>query len=485
MIQIILVLFIIYLIYSFIKKNQKSHNDQLPFALPVLGHVHLFGTEPIHRALMNLMNRMKIKNLKVWFGDNHTLIVMDPVLLREIYINNFDIFSSRFHSPVLEWASDGYRGISGSSGEEWKQNKSKVISAFSNTNIKKSMHVLEDQCQKFIKALESHCTTSELFNPRSYCQKYTMNVLTKSIYSLEVPYNDTKTKESERVSHLLKCMDKSFKITGEFSPLDMFEIIAPFRRLYLTWFRPEQQIAKAYIRDIYNDHLSTFDKENPRDLMDHLISVTDTNSKDEVDNLCRIGMELMAAGSETSSSTIEWFIILMANYPNIQEKLYAEVKEITLTNGMITLSNRQSTPYVNACIKESMRYKPTGPFNLPRIASQDITLHDVFIPKGTQILHFHYGMCQSEEYWLSPNEFLPERFINNNHSDTFKPFSLGTRNCVGVNLAQDELYLAIANMLLNFKISPPFENTKIDETELLGLTFHCNPFNIKFEKRIK
>ncbi|KYR00916.1 hypothetical protein DLAC_11534 [Tieghemostelium lacteum] len=130
-----------------------------------------------------------------------------------------------------------------------------------------------------------------------------------------------------------------------------------------------------------------------------------------------------------------------------------------------------------------MRYRPAGLFNLPRLTNQDITVDDLFIPKGTQFLFFQYGHCKSEEYWESPNEFIPERFIKNSHSDIFYPFSLGQRSCVGINLAQDTLYLAISNLFLNFKITPPIENTILDDIEVLGLTLHCKPYNIKIEKR--
>lgn len=81
---------------------------------------------------------------------------------------------------------------------------------------------------------------------------------------------------------------------------------------------------------------------------------------------------------------------------------------------------------------------------------------DVHIPKGTYITIQPYCIHRDGEYFPEPNTFKPERFIEKpaeSHS-AFMPFGLGPRHCVGMRFAQNELRIAIAKLLLNFRLVP-------------------------------
>ncbi|KYR03142.1 hypothetical protein DLAC_00642 [Tieghemostelium lacteum] len=486
--NILFLLLVFYFVYDYNKKNKRYKNELTLRALPVLGHLHLLSRR-VHESLFNLMNQYKIKTIRLWLGDNPTLVVMDPEILQEIYVKNFSNFNDRFELPVMKWSSNDYRTLTCAAGQDWKDTKSMVIRVFSNIKIRQVSHIFEDQCQKMIKAMKNQ--NGSAINIKPFTQKYTFNNLCKYLYSLEIPYDNTNVANYQKIEGLLKSILKIWEIsTIKFA--DMFKFLSPLRDVYFSLFRPEISILKKYINEIFQDHLKTIDYENPRDLMDILITELDIKKHPEnISKIEDVGFDLLIAGYESSNLTVQWVILMIANYPEVQEKMYVEIKSIIdsqnvdkkSSNVHIRLQNRNSTPYVNAVIKETMRYKPSGPFNLPRKAANDITIKDIFIPKGTQILHFHYGMMKSEDFWLRPNEFLPERFINDNHSDVFFPFSLGNRNCIGVNLAQDQIYILVANIISNFKLKLPPGVDKFDETECLGLAFAPLPFKIILENR--
>ncbi|KYR01275.1 cytochrome P450 family protein [Tieghemostelium lacteum] len=482
-IYLLIFVFIIYLFKSFIEKNKKYDNLKAPLALPIIGHLHLLGGEPIHLALMKMIPTYG-NNFKLWVGDHLTLFVSEPEMLREIFVKNFNNFVNRHRTPVMQWASSGFIGLTGGDHEYWIENKNLVVSSFSNQKIRKITHIIESQVQKFVDVLGEYADQSMELNPRQLCQKYTLNVIFNYIYSKELPYDEDLHTGTSKLHKLLKAMDDCFVISGSLSVADMFHFLAPFRLAYLYYWRNEETILKNYIKEIYEDHLNTIDRENPRDLMDSFICQLDITKPDQVNRILVLGMELMAVGSETTSSTMEWFILLMANHPEIQEKIYAELKSVQDSQpGGLCIANRSQTPYLNAAIKECQRYKPTGPFNIPRTTKEDIQINDLFIPKGTQILHFHYAMMYNEQNFMSPTEFIPERFINDNHSHVFHPFSLGSRNCIGQSLATDEIYLVLVKLLHSYKIMLPDGISKLDETEQPGMTFKPKEFNIKIVSR--
>ncbi|KYQ90399.1 hypothetical protein DLAC_09017 [Tieghemostelium lacteum] len=485
--NILLLLLVIYFIYDYKKKNKRYKNELTIRALPVLGHLHLLGGR-VNESLFSLMNQYKTKTIRLWLGDNQSLVVMDPEILHEIYVKNFSNFIDRFELPVMKWYGNDYRALSSAVGQDWKDTKSIVIRVFSNIKIRQASHIFEDQCQKMIKAMKNQ--NGSAINIKPFTQKYTFNNLCKYLYSLDVPYEDTNFSNSQ-IDGLLKSIIPIWE-NATLKIVDMFKFLSPIRDVYFSLFRPEISIFKKYINEIFQDHVKTIDYENPRDLMDILIIDLDIkNNPENFSKIEAIGTDILITGFESTNITLQWIIIMIANYPEVQEKMYVEIKSILDSQNVdnksskvhITLQNRNSTPYVNAVIKETMRYKPSGPFNMPRKAANDITIKDIFIPKGTQILHFHYGMLKSEDFWLRPNEFLPERFINDNHSDIFFPFSLGNRSCIGLNFAQDEIYILVTNIISNFKLKPPPGVDKLDETECLGLSFFPLPFKIILENR--
>src|SRR5438477_356561 len=77
------------------------------------------------------------------------------------------------------------------------------------------------------------------------------------------------------------------------------------------------------------------------------------------------------------------------------------------------------------------------------------------------VLFNTYHLNLSEKYWSEPLKFKPSRFVSNNGNvshiskpDHFFPFSSGRRACLGYKMVQTISFTTIANLVLNFKMSP-------------------------------
>lgn len=160
---------------------------------------------------------------------------------------------------------------------------------------------------------------------------------------------------------------------------------------------------------------------------------------------------------------------------------------MTVTNGrrLLSIEDRSSTPYYNGVIAEVHRCASIVPMNLWRDSSEDSIVGPFVIPKGTAITAQLSVIMTDEKHFQDPLKFNPDRYLNGNKLDQMViPFGLGKRSCLGESLAQAELYLIIANILLRFKVSadPEHQPTTKARNET-GAMRQAQPFRICFGRR--
>ncbi|KYQ93595.1 hypothetical protein DLAC_04968 [Tieghemostelium lacteum] len=480
------ILFLLYLIKDFISKNRNiSQNPKVrgPLSLPLLGSLWTLGKLP-HEDFSRLSERYG-NIMSFYMGDTYTLVITCPDMLREIFVKNFDSFVERTRSPIFKKVTDNYRNFISGDESYWRPFKAMLANSFTKQTLKN--HVtksIDDQTQQLVDVMNSFAETSEPFAPKKFLERYTFNIITKYVMDEQIPYGQEEMANSPLVK-LFDHFSVILKQLGSANLADFVNVLKPFYEFYLFHSdQPFDHITK-FLRGKTEEIMKTYKPNVTRHLMDHCIAELGTESEHAKRSVTNITSDLLVAGAETSNGTLQWCLLMLANNPNYQEKCHQEVYKIGRDKPLILISDRTETPFTQAFIKEVMRIHPIGPLGLPRRAKEDIWVQDVFIPKDTQIIQNIRSLLQSEQYWDDPLTFKPERFLHDIHSQHFVPFGVGPRMCIGMTLANEEIYSAMANIILNFKISPLNGIEKIDESEVFGLTIHPNAFQVKLEKRIK
>lgn len=90
-------------------------------------------------------------------------------------------------------------------------------------------------------------------------------------------------------------------------------------------------------------------------------------------------------GTETSSTTLEWLLLFMAEYPQVQEKVYQEIQNEIGSLRSPNLHDKSNTPYTLAAMEEVMRLCPMAFISFTRMAVQDVNIKGRLYPKGTQV----------------------------------------------------------------------------------------------------
>lgn len=142
-------------------------------------------------------------------------------------------------------------------------------------------------------------------------------------------------------------------------------------------------------------------------------------------------------GYETTATAATNICALLAIYPDTQEKLFEEIHSILPDQKMdITQEDIKNMPYLDALIKEALRFFPVVPV-LTRSLKEDMCLGEVTIPKGTEYIMDIWNMHRTRSNWkFDATKFNPENFFPQNalprHAYSYIPFSAGPRNCIGI-----------------------------------------------------
>ncbi|PWN39190.1 cytochrome P450, partial [Ceraceosorus guamensis] len=181
------------------------------------------------------------------------------------------------------------------------------------------------------------------------------------------------------------------------------------------------------------------------------------------------GVELLLAGAETTSNTITYCLMTLLKHPEklkvLQDSIPSVPIDAELPSHTACRENElplwKPSQYLDACIKETMRLFPvTG--ELGRTTSREpATFMGHVFPPRTAISASLRTVHRRPDYWQRPDEYIPERWLSDAQERGIKPadtsayfpFSAGTRNCIGMNFAWQEMRITITTLLARFYIS--------------------------------
>ncbi|EEP76268.1 predicted protein [Uncinocarpus reesii 1704] len=186
-------------------------------------------------------------------------------------------------------------------------------------------------------------------------------------------------------------------------------------------------------------------------------------------------MTFLAAGHETTATSLQYAIHLLCKHPEMQTRLRDEIhSNIPSPNGTLptTVSATQidSLPYLNAVCNETLRYYPPAPFTV-RQAARDTTVLNTFIPKGTRISIGILAMNRHPELWGPDAEtFNPDRWMGPGKGNTggassnygHLTFLEGPRSCIGSGFAKGEMACLLAALVGRFEFELEDPNKELE-----------------------
>lgn len=158
--------------------------------------------------------------------------------------------------------------------------------------------------------------------------------------------------------------------------------------------------------------------------------MTDRQVRDEA-------MTLFLAGHETTANALSWTWYLLAQHPEVEQRLHAE-----------------GEPYARMVLAESMRLYPPA-WSIGRLALEDVEIGGYTIPRGAIVIVSQYVMHRDPRFWPDPERFDPQRFADESARPKFAyfPFGGGSRICIGEGFAWMEGVLVLRTLAKRWSLS--------------------------------
>ncbi|KAF5325127.1 hypothetical protein D9619_010038 [Psilocybe cf. subviscida] len=180
------------------------------------------------------------------------------------------------------------------------------------------------------------------------------------------------------------------------------------------------------------------------------------NTNEEVQDLRDFAPTTYVAGAETMTAALETFFLVMATNPDVQKKAQQEIDACVGDDRLPSFDDRSSLPYIEAIVREVLRWKTVLPLGVAHCAMEDDIYKGYFIPKGTTILANVWALTRDETRYKDPEAFRPDRFIDENgdlnEDEVDYVFGFGRRACPGRHMAREWVFLVAARILSTFNI---------------------------------
>ncbi|MDB9522111.1 cytochrome P450 [Dolichospermum circinale CS-1225] len=286
---------------------------------------------------------------------------------------------------------------------------------------------------------------NQSFNIRNITQDITLQVMMEAVFGLY------EGERAEKLKHflcqILEQGSTPWRVIFLYFPKlkETFGISEIWRQQM-----KKQQQADQLIYQEIRERRENFDPKRT-DILNLLISAEDENGQPMTDAELRDElMTLLVAGHETTATAISWAFYWIHKFPEVKEKLLAELDSLGENYDSNTVFK---LPYLTAVCNETLRICPVGMLTFPRRVKTPISLCGYQLEPGTIVMGSIYLAHHREDTYPEHEKFHPERFLERQFSPyEFLPFGGGARRCIGLAFAQMEMKLILAKVLKTWSI---------------------------------
>ncbi|XP_071976549.1 cytochrome P450 2W1-like [Engystomops pustulosus] len=475
------IMMIMKILISFTKRKN-YHFPPGPTPLPIIGNLHILDVDRQDLTFMELANKYG-PFFTFHFGSTKAVVLVGYEANREALVSaNYD-FGNRAALPIADDFQMNH-GVLFSNGELWKVTRRFTLSIFRDLGMGK-------------KPIEGRII-EELQYLNAKIQSYNGKPFDKKVFYLAPPnitfgmlFGRRFDYDNPTFQKIITIMDDIVVNTGThgakyynvFPKLKYFfkepglvmDRINQLNAILKVLFKESEE---AKCEDSFRTYIEAFVQKDKRE------SVTEGKEKIFTEkNFLASAFDLMLGGTETTSTTIQWGILLMMKHPDIQKKAQDEIENVIGLERPPRWDDQKVLPYCLAVVHEVQRFANILQY-LPHSTPTDVHFRDYFLPKGTTVIPLFSSVLNDETQWETPKRFNPNHFLDADGNflkkDAFFPFSKGRRVCAGESLARMELFIFITGLLQKFTFTPPsgVSTEDLDLTPEVTFTMRAKSYKV-------
>ncbi|MEZ3180380.1 cytochrome P450 [Streptomyces pimonensis] len=203
-------------------------------------------------------------------------------------------------------------------------------------------------------------------------------------------------------------------------------------------------------------------------------------------------VSLLLTGSESPSLGLSSTFSLLAQHPEAERRLHAEVDSVLAERALPTSDDLSRLPYTRAVLSETLRHSPPG-WLFTRSTTRDVEFGGRRLPRGATVLYSPYLLHHAPSSFPDPERFRPERWLTGGHTaqpyGAMVPFSAGSRKCLGDAFAMAQGTVALATIARRWRLRhPPGPVAPVRPAVTLGprsLQMICEPRGDGLDRRYR
>ncbi|OAA43301.1 Cytochrome P450 [Metarhizium rileyi] len=462
-------LLIVYLLVTVGRRGSKLPPG--PPTLPIIGNLHQIPTSFTHLKIAEWAKQYgDIFSLKL--GPATAVVLTSPRLVKTLVDKKSNIYSHRPTSYIgYDVISQGDHLLLMQYSDKWRECRKLVHQFFMESVVVKNHLALVDaeavqMVRDFIEEPASH-----MRHPKRFSNSIIMSLgkfFPWALFGTRTP--DLSASHMKRLYDLMKDWSGVLEF-GNAPPVDVFPFIKYLpERLFGNWRARAHGVSKqmnGLHEEWLNNVVERRKSQGSRNcFMDHALDRKESG-KLSLDRhaLYFLGGTLMEGGSDTTATALIAFIHAVTKWPEVINKAQSQIDSVVGEDRSPTWEDYAQLPYVAACVKETLRWRPAVPLGLPHVVGEDDTVDGMRIPKGSQIFINAFGIQHDPSRFADPDRFDPERYVgvkqlaselangdweNRDHY----AYGAGRRLCPGIHLAERSLFVAMAKLLWGLNIEP-------------------------------
>ena len=327
-------------------------------------------------------------------------------------------------------------GLLTSEGEVWSQKRKLMQPTYTPVNVRKFAALMTEEAQTLVARWQTY-EAGTAVDINAEMVRMTMSVISRSIFGVDVDAHYREIGLAFR-----QFLEYAASSTNRLIEAPLFVPTPKNQRL---------KKAKKLVHDFIFEIIRQRREEGLQDdLLSMLMSARDENTGQTMsdEQLHDEILITLFAGHETTASLLSWTWFLLAQHPEVEAKLHAEL-ESTLAGRTPGLDDIPNLRYTRMVLDETLRlYSPVI------ITARDLAVDDQVdgyrIPQGSMAVIFPYATHRHPEFWARPLEFYPEHFTETQVAArpryAYYPFGAGQRICIGSHFALMEAVLLLAEI---------------------------------------
>ncbi|CAK8573712.1 unnamed protein product [Lathyrus sativus] len=446
-----------------------------PSPLPIIGNLLELGNKP-HKSLAKLAEiHGPLMSLK--FGQITTVVISSADMAKHVLLTNDQFLSNRTVPQSVSILDHQHYTLPFLPiSPLWKELR-KICNTelLSHKTLDASQDVRRKKIQELLNDIDQSSQIGEAIEVGTAAFKTTINLLSNTIFSVDLIQTNGEAGEFKDL------VTDITKLVGTPNLADFFPVLKMIDPQGVKR-RQTENVKKLF--DIFQDLViqrlkmreSTCVDTN-KDMLDSMLNIFKENEFIDNNMIKHLSHDIFVAGTDTTSSTLEWAMTELNHNPEVMVKAKKELEKMIGCGVPLEESNISNLPYLQAIIKETLRLHPPVPLLLPRKAVSNVDICGYTIPKDAQVLVNVWKIGRDPAIWMNPTLFSPERFLGSEidfkgRNFELVPFGGGRRICPGLVLANRMLMLMLGSLVNSFdwKLEGNMKPENMNMDDKFGIT---------------